>query len=321
MAFTIDTLQSVTQNYIAPKVTDATFKGCPYAYWLREQGRLSLRGGLAIRQPIIKQQLNSEWYTGTDPATLEVLEPFTAAEFNWYWLRVPFALTEEDIDKNGGPTGIVDLVDATTETASLTMIEALSSGLFGTNATATKQLDGLQNLFGASGTAYGGLTDTDFTSPAAWLTNIYTPITSDTLAAQDMRRMRGNVTRGAAKPNLGLCNFSVYAKIWALAQTNQRFGMERTASLGFDHIMFEDMPIMPDEHATGSGGGTADNWLMFLNTDYVKLVIHENKAFASRVYAPIPQQEVYIGKILFGGDQITTNRRMHSVFKTVNPNL
>ncbi len=322
MAFSINTLQALTQNYIAPKVVDSTFKGSPALYWFKENGRLSLKGGLAIRQPIIKAQLNNEWYSGTDPATLEVLEPFTSASYNWYWGRVTFALTEEDIDKNGGPDGIVDLVNATEETASLTMIEMLSSAFFGTNASAAKQMDGLQDLFGASGTSYGGLLDTDFVSPATWITNIHTLIgTANTLLALDLRIMRGKATRGQSKPNLGLCNFPTYGKVWALAQTAQRFGQERIASLGFDHMMFEDMPIMPDEHAPGSGNGSTDNWLMMLNTDYMKLVIHENKAFASRVYAPIPQQEVYIGKILFGGDLITSQRRAHSVTKAINPTL
>jgi len=321
VAFSINTLQSITQNYIAPRVVDNTFKGCPYAYWLKENGRLSLRGGLALRFPIIKAQLNFDWYSGTDPASLEVLEPNTAAQYNWFWGRVPYVITEEDIDKNSGPDGIVDIIDATEQNATLTLIEQLSLGLFGTNASAPKQPDGLQDMFAASGTSYGGLLDTDFVSPATWLTSIISPLVAGQLTAQEMRRMRGSVTRGAAKPNLGLCNFPVYNTIWRIAQGVQRFGMDPIAKLGFDHMMFENMPIMPDEHAPGTGYGTADSWLMFLNTDYIKLVIHENKAFISRVYAPIPQQEVYIGKIIVGLDQITTNRRMHAVIKTINPTL
>ena len=320
MAFTYNSLQALGKNYLAPRVTDNTFKGCPYGFWLKENGRLSIRGGSPINVPIIKAQLNSDWYsTGLTPATLEVKEPFTKAEYNWKFLRVPWALDETDILKNGGQE--IDLMDATEQVATLTMIEAFSTALFGTNASASSQLDGLQNMAGATGTAYGGLTDTDFVSPATWLMNIRTLAAAGTLTAVEMRIMRGNATRGRAKPNLGLCNFPVYGKIWALAQTAQRFGMERIAKLGFDHMMFEDMPIMPDEHSTGSGGGTQDNWLYMLNTDYIKLVIHEEQAFKSEVYHPIPQQEVKIGKIKVACNQITSNRRMHSVVKTIDSAL
>jgi hypothetical protein len=321
MAFSINTLQSITQNYIAPKVVDNTFKGNPYTYWLKENARLSLRGGLALRFPIIKSQLNFDWYSGMDSATLEALEPNTAATFNWYQGRCPFVIPEEDIDKNSGPDGIVDLIDSTEQTATLTAMESLATALFGTNSSAPKQVDGLQDLFGASGTSYGGLLDTDFVSPATWITSIVTPLTANTLTALEMRRMRGSVTRGNSMPNLGLCNFSVYAKIWNLAQNNQRFGMPESSKIGFNHIFFENMAIMPDEHAPGSGFGSTDNWLMMLNTDYIKLVVHENKAFISRVYAPIPQIEAYIGKLLFMLAHVTTQRRAHAVIKVINPTL
>lgn len=320
MAFSINTIQSITQNYIAPQVVDNTSKGNPYTWWLRENGRMQLRGGLTLRFPIIKSHLNFDWYSGMDSATLEALEPFTAASFNWYQGRCPFVIPEEDIDKNNGPDGIVDLVDAVTETAQLTLMEQLATALFGTNASAPKQVDGLQDMFAASGTAYGGLTDTDFTSPASWLTNILSSLLSgNVLSALDMRRMKGDATRGKATPNLGLCNFPVFGRIWQIAQTNQRFGMERIAKIGFDHIMFENMVIMPDEHAPGSGFTQTDNWLMMLNTDYIKLIVHESKAFISRVYAPIPQIEAYIGKLLFMIAHVTTQRRAHSVSKTVDP--
>ena len=321
MAFTINSLTALTNNYIAPSVVDSTFKGSPLAYWMKEQGRLSLRGGLAIRQPIIKAQLNSSWYSGLDSTTIEALEPFTSAEFSWKWAEVPVVIPEEDIDKNSGPDGITDIVEATKEVASLTMTELLASGLAGTNSSATKQMDGLQDMGAATGTAYGGLTDTDFVSPATWLMSIRTLLTTNTLVARDLRLGRGACTRGRSKPNLGYTNFPVYAKIWKLAQDSQRFGMERIAKLGFDHVMFEDMPIMADEHSPGSGGSGTDNWFWGLNTDRMKLVIHENKAFSSRVYAPIFQQQVFLAKILFGGNLITTERRAHFVFKLIDPTL
>lgn len=320
MAFTYNSLQSLTHKYIAPRVTDNGFKGAPYTYWLKQNGRVSLRGGETINEPIIKASLNYDWYTtGTTAAALEVKEPFTRAEYNWKFLRVPFALDEVDILKNGGDAGVVDIVNATEQTASLTMTDALATGLLGTNSSNSAQVDGLQDMFAATGTAYAGLTDTDFTSPFSWLTNIYSPLSAGTLTAVDMRRMRGNCTFGQVRPNLGLCNFSVYSKIMAIAQGVQRFGTEETAKLGFDYINYENMPIMADAYVTGSGYGTADNWLMFLNTDYIRLVVHSECAFKAQTYAPIPQQEVYIGKIKAALNQTTNMRRAHSVFKTVNP--
>lgn len=320
MAFTYNSLQALTQSYLAPRIVDATFKGAPLTYWLKENERLDLRGGATLQFPIIKAALNSDWYSGTDAATLVVAEPFTKAEYNWKFLRVPFVIAEDDLLKNMAENA-ADLLDATEQTASLTMIDALSTGLHGTNSSNSKQMDGLQDMYGASGTSYGGLLDTDFVSPATWLTSIYTLISSNTLTARDMRAMVGNVTRGSNKPNLGICNFAVYGKIWGLAQGSQRFGMDRIAKLGFDHIMFESIPIMPDAYMPGSGAGQTDNWLDFLNTDYIKLAVHEELAFKAVAYQPIPQQEVHIGKIKAALNLITTQRRAHTTAKLINPSL
>ena len=321
MAFNRTFLESVTQKHIVPKMADAVFKGCPLAYFLRENHTIKLAGGRNIVLPLILKEANAQWYDGVDVSDLEVIEPENSAQFDWKWLRVMFTIPETDLDKNGGEDGVINILEARKEWAELTLIENLSDGLYGTNSSNSKQIDGLQNLYGATGTAYGDLTDTDFTSPASWLSTDIAPLTANTLDEQEMRRMRGSVTRGASKPNFGTCNFPVYDKIWSLAQNDQRFGMEKVANIGFDNVVFEGMPIVPDEHASGSGYSNTDNVLYFLNMDYVQFFVHSNKAFASRVYEPLPQQNVWIGGVFLGCNLTTSNRRMHVQMNDVNPSL
>lgn len=319
MAFSRGNLESLTNKHIVPKLADAVFKGSPFAYWIKENRQVKLAGGRNIVLPLTLKEGNYSWYNAGDVSTIEVLEPFNSAQADWHWLEIPGALWETDIDKNGGEDGVINLLDATREWLQETMTETLSDMLQGTNASNSKQSPGAQDLFAASGTAYLGLTDTDFTSPASWLTSIVTPLVANTLDEHEMRRMRGNVTFGASRPNFGLCNFPVYNKIWKLVQADQRFGMEKIARIGFDHVMFEDMPIMPDTHAPGSGYGSTDNWLQFFNMDHVSLYVHENKAFSVRVYDPIPQQQAWMMKILLGCSFVTDNRRTHAVMKVINP--
>jgi hypothetical protein len=319
MAWNRTYFESITQKHIVPRIADAVFKGCPLAYFLRENHSIKLAGGRNIVLPIIHKEFTQDWYDGVDVADLEVIEPEQSAQFNWHWLRVMFSIPETDIDKNGGGDGVINILEARKDVAELSLIEGLSDALYGTNTSDSQVMPGLQDMAAASGTEYGSITDTDLTSPAAWLMDLLTPLTAGTLDEEEMRRMRGGVTRGASKPNLGTCNFPTYNTIWRLAQTDQRFGMEKVASIGFDHVVFEGMPIIPDEHASGTGYGTADSHLYFLNMDYVQLFIHENKAFASRVYDPLPQQNVYIGGIFLGASFTTNNRRMHAAYKTVNP--
>lgn len=319
MAFSTTTLETLTNKYIAPECVDNAFSGQPFAYWLRENGRLTLRGGRSITQPIVKDDLTAEMYDGLEPATLENVEVACPAEWDWKWGRIPFVIPETEIDKNGGDEGIVDIVETYTDVAKLTAVKLLGTNLHGTNASAPKNFDGLQNMAAASGTSYAQLLDTSFTSPANWLMYIHTPLSANICAPMDMRVMRGQTTYGSAIANLGLCNFSMYAKIWSLAETDQRFGQEKMASIGFDHVMFEGMPIIADSNAPGSGLTQTDNWLYFLNTDYIKLVLHSSKAFVSKVYPPVADYEAYVAKIKFGGNLITTKRGAHAVCKTFDP--
>lgn len=320
MAFSTSTLESLTHDHIVPEVVDNAFNGEPFAWYLREQGRVTIKGGRTIVQPIVKDDLTAEMYsTGLEPATLEAQEIVCTATWNWKWARVNFVIPEEEIDKNDGPDGVVDIVETYTEVAKLSAQKLLGTNLFGTNASDSKFFDGLQDLFAASGTAYAGLTDTSFTSPANWLTYIHTPLSNNILSDADMRHMRGNATYGNAKPNLGLCNFPNYGKIWAIATADQRFGQAKMADIGFEHVMFEGMPIIADDGASGTGLGANDNWLMFLCTDFLKLVFHANKVFVSKVYAPVADYEAYVAKIKFGGNLMTSKRGVHAVCKVFDP--
>lgn len=321
MAFNRTYFESITQKHIVPKVADAVFKGCPMAYYLRENHQVKLSGGRNIVLPLLIKEGNASWYDGVDVADLEVIDPEQSAQFNWHWLRTMVTIPETDIDKNGGEDGVIDIVETRKKWAELTLIENLSDAIYGTNSSDSKQMPGLQNLYGATGTSYGDLLDTDFTSPAEWLSQIITPLTANTLDPEEMRRMRGQATKGASKPNFGTCNFPVYNTVWRQAQDDQRFGMAQLANLGFDHVVFEGMPIVADEHAPGSGYANTDNWLMFLNMDYLSFYVHRNKAFSHRTFDPIPQQNVFIAGIYLGCSLTTNNRRMHSVIKVINPSL
>jgi hypothetical protein len=325
MSFNRTNLESLTQKRLIPRIADATFNGSPLAYWLRQNHSIKLAGGRNIVLPLIVQQLNSQWYDGVDIADLEQIDAFNSAQFNWQWLRVPFVIPETDLDKNNGEDGVINILQATQETAEMTIIDALSTALFGTNASDSRVMPGLQDMFGATGTSYGDLLDTDISSlpnsAGSWLSTTVTPLLPNTWNANEGRRMRGVVTKGMSKPNLGVCNFPVYNRIWLEAMNDQRFGMADAASLGFDTVLFEKMPIVADQHATGGGYDSTNNVLMFLNLDYVQFFIHEKKAFATRIYDPLPHQEVWIGKILLGCALTTNNRRMMSQMSTINPSL
>lgn len=312
---------SLAHEHFEPKLQDAVFKGDPFCHYIKENSAVEIRGGLAIRLGQVIQEGVFESFDRGDNTTLEVREPFNSAQAEWHYARATAALYETDILENEGEDGAIDLVSATRQWLEQTFTENLSDILHGSNSSNAKQSPGAQDLFGASGTTYLGLLDTDLTSPATWLSTIQTPLTVNTFSANEARRMRGAVTRGGSKPNLGVCNFPMYNRIWKEAQDDQRFGMEDAANLGFDTVFFEKMPIIADEHAPGSGYANTDNWLMFFNMDHIKLYIHKKWNFKVRSYDPMPQQEALIWKVLLAYSFATDARRTHVVGKVFNPSL
>ena len=321
MALARNMYQSLAHEHFEPRLQDAVFKGDPFLYYVKEHQTITLRGGLAIRMGQVIQEGVFESFDRGDSATLEVREPFNSAQAEWFYARTTAALYETDILENDGEDGVIDLVDGAVSWMEQTMTENLSDILLGSNSSSSKQSPGTQDLFGASGTAYCGLLDTDLTSPASWLSSIVTPLVAGTFNANEARRMRGGVTRGGSKPNLGVCNFPLYNRIWKEAQDDQRFGMEDSANLGFDSVFFEKMPIIADEHSSGTGYGTADNWLQFFNMDHIKFYVNPKWNFKVRSYDPLPQQEAAIWKTLLAYSFATDARRTHSVCKTFNPSL
>lgn len=322
MAFNRTYLESTTQKHIVPRIADGIFKACPFAYYLRENHTIKLAGGRNIVLPILYREGVAEWWDRVDVANLSVIEPEQSAQFDWKWLRVMVTIPDTDIWKNGGDDGIINILEARKQWAQLTLIENLSDGLAGTNSSNSKQIDGLQNLFGSSGTAYGDLLDTDMDDHGGdWLADDIAPLTANTIDPGELRRMRGAVTQGASKPNLALAPQGVFDCIWRMAQDNQWFQPAKSADIGFDVVTFEQMPIIVDNHITGSGYGSTDNCLYMLNMDHIQFFVHEKVAFTSKVFEPLPHQNVWIAGIYLGCNLTTDNRRMHVEMDDINPSL
>src|SRR3990167_9746058 len=158
--------QSLAHEHFEPRLQDAVFKGDPFLHYVKENRSVEIRGGLAIRLGQVIQEGVFESFDRGDNATLEVREPFNSAQAEWFYARATAALYETDILENDGEDGGIDLVYSTRQWLEQTVTENLSDILLGSNSSTPPPSPGVQDLFGATGTSYCGLLDTDLTSPA-----------------------------------------------------------------------------------------------------------------------------------------------------------
>ena len=320
MSLSIDQLNAVTTKYIQDYVADNYFQSQALLYHLKKKG-VMLDGGTKITFPVVNTAFTSVGsFSGTDtwsaPSYEQVL---TSAEFDWKEVRTSYAISQRDLLLNSSSKqGIVNLAKAYAEVAKMTLIDQISTELQGDGTTnSSKVFTGLGATLSASST-YGGIAVADMTT---WAAKIGTLTNAGELTLADMQRQWGTQTVGNDMPNLLLSNQSVFDKHVGLLDQNKRFVNTDVADGGFRSLTFNGAPHIVDNHVTGSGSGTADNWLEFLNTKWLTLYLHSMDNF---VTVPVPIQTTSRTKfyhLFVTGNLTCNNRRMQGAIKTINPAL
>lgn len=118
------------------------------ALWVRlaSRDRIMLDGGDKIRQSIIYDKLNSDWYTGLDE--FDVTRKLTKVPLIFTWKQAYANISIDGLSmlQNSGAAKVIDLVETEMETAKLTISDMLGTGVFGDGTgtvTSAKALDGL----------------------------------------------------------------------------------------------------------------------------------------------------------------------------------
>ncbi len=316
MTLSIGQLASFTQNHIVPKAVENVFGSNPLLFRLKEKG-IKYTGGLTYRQPIANAETSSQgMFRGFDLLATAANDQFTSAEYSLRQGYAHVTVSGEEELKNTGKEALLDLMEMKRQMAEMTLENTLGTGIQGSNADG-KSIDGLTNLLSTSIT-YGGIATADM---AAWKAKVPSLITTGTLAKIDIQRLLGSCTIGADKPTVMVTRQSVFDKIWALWEGQQRFEDGKMADAGFQSMKINGTPLIVDSHVTGSDGGTQDNWLEALNERYLFLLTHKDCDFK---VVPIPaqkDQDVKMVRILWAGNLACSSRRMHGVLKTIDPHL
>ena len=316
MALSIGQLASFTQNHIVPKAVDNVFNSNPLLFRLKEKG-IKYTGGLTYRQPLGNVATSSAGaFRGFDLLATAANDNFTSAEFELrqHYAHVTVSGAEEL--KNSGKEAILDLLEMKRQVAEMTLEHNLGTGIQGTNSSG-KDLDGLGLALSAS-TTYGGIAVADM---AEWIARVRTLATAGTLTKLELQKAVGAATIGADKPTVMVTRQSVYDKIWALWEGQQRFEDGKMADAGFQSMKVNGIPVVVDSHVSGTDGGNQDNWLELLNERYLFLLTHKDCDFK---VVPIPaqkDQDVKMVRILWAGNLACSSRRMQCVIKTIDPNL
>lgn len=318
MAITINDLNAITKEYIRPTIVDNYFKAQVLLYRLKAKGE-KLGGGTTLRVPVIFAPITSTGsFQGSDTWTAPSQDAIsTQAQYQWKENRASLAVSNRDIALNGAEN-VADIFRMYTDTATMTLAETMSTQLQSDGTgNGGKDIDGLAATLSASST-YAVL---DVASFPQWAAKIGTLANPGELTKFDMQAQFGSQTIGNEVPTVIVTTQLVFNKYMSLLTDNKRFVDTEQADGGFETLRFNNKPVVVDNHVAGTGAGTADSWMEFLNEKYLYLYTHKEFNFT---IVPVPAQStslLHMQHVVWMGNLACSSRRLQGAIKTIDPGL
>lgn len=274
-------------------------------------------GGERLVQPLMYgKNSTAASYSGYEALDTTPQEGIDSAEFNWKQYSVSISISGKEERQNSGQSKIIDLLDAKTKQAEMSLKETMTSGLFSDGTgNSSKNLTGLEAMVSDSGT-YGGINSTTYTW---WKAGVES--TSEALGLPKMRTAFNTASLGGKDtPDLIVTTQTLYekyeAQLTSVSASNvagsmsfRSEGTKKLGDAGFQVLEFKGTPIVWDEYCPS---GT----MYFLNTRHMKLVAHKDANFDTGDFIKPENQDAKVAQVLWMGN-LTCDRRK-SFYKLTN---
>jgi len=297
MALTYDQISGITERKFIPKLYDNIFNSNPLLQRLRKRSYELVDGGTSILVPLnYATPTASGWYFGADTLNVNDNDQITAAEYSWKALYTNISILRTDELKNAGDEQMVSLVKSKVKIAEKNMEDQLGTGIFSNNTNA-KSIVGLQYWMSTSNTI-GGISQSSY---SWWQPQLDSTTTTTSLSA--LQVVWNSCTIGSWSPTVAITTRSIFNYYYALLQPQQRFQDTDSARGGFQSLLFNGLPVLPDSHCPSSN-------FFFINEDYVHLFAHKEEDMRFEPFAKPINQNVKVAKIYWMGAFGTSNMRL-----------
>lgn len=329
MSINTNEVGSVVVQHILKEIPDALSKANYVWKLLADKQSHYVSGGTNIQFPIKLIANASQGFISGGSAAVNInqSQQLTYGALNWkfFYSNVSFSL-EEFTKTQNAPEAIMDFIDAKKEMAKSDAVRALTEGIHNSSTTNALSFDGLKDITAASGTAYGGLLDTDYATGA------YLPIIDTTTSSVSYDSIVKNLSKLRARAqqegspteytlDVGLWNASVEGAFLQAEQLKQRFYESKILETGFVGTKVNGVNFYLDNFVPGTqDGSTGDNYLYVLPSSVLKMAYKyglKGKKSPMDGSVVIPNQPIESNKMYFAGNLICNNRRMILVFKNL----
>lgn len=301
MAFpNISDILATTIESRTRQIADNVTKNNALLSKLEMKGKIkTFSGGSKILEELsFAENSNAGWYSGYDILPVGVSDVISAAEYNIKQAAVPVVMSGLEMLQNSGKERMIDLMESRLTVAESTLANLISGGLYsdGTGS-GGKEIDGLNAavpLDPTTGT-YGGIDRATWTFWRSQLEDVTAAASTPAAIQGQWNTLWSNLVRGMDRPDLIMCDNTVWSTYTESLQALQRFSSPEVGALGFPSLKYMDADVVLDG---GIGGFCPAGTAFFLNTDYIRYRPHANRNMVplspNRRYATNQDAEVQI---------------------------
>jgi hypothetical protein len=310
MTITIGQVRAITHDLVLNSLTDNVYQsaaGLRHFYNKREKQD----GGNDIGSPVIIGGVDSTtggWYTGASTLNDSEKADITRAKVEWKQVYETVLISNLDILKNNGSSGILKLVAAKVKIAEKRLKSRLATGIF-SNGSDALVFDGLEQIIGSGN--YAGLASGDIldeSGASAWLA--YQLTSAGTLTEVMQQRALGEATEDEDRPNVAFMRQNTYNEVWGILAAHQRIIVEDASFSGAGHdqkkvLMYNGIPHYVDSHMKAAS-------IYYVNSEYTKLHVHSMEDMKAQSFKQLEDINAIKERMLLTGNMFSCNRRSNS---------
>lgn len=303
---TWDTVLSTTMHNYRKTLTDNVFNGRPLLNYLMSNGRVrTVNGGYSIVEPLLLGPGEADSYSQWQTLEVHAQAGISAAQYPWKQLYATIIISGLEEAQNNGKEQVVSLIEAKVMQAEETLKDILSKMIYGTRGAAAKatDFDPFTSLIDATDPA-GGITPAAAPAPE----NQWRSLTYDATAGTGTDPLGNTITGGTGgwpaggaldgagleqllrraymvasdggsdRPDAIFCS-DVFEAYEGSLTPQVRYTDTSKANLGFQNLMFKDIPIYYDPDCP-------PGMVLFLNNKYIGLTIHSDRNFKQTPFSP-----------------------------------
>ena len=284
---------------------------------IRKKGNYKkIAGGTSIVEPLDyaanqTYQRFSDW----DIVDIRASDVLSAAEYQWKQIAMHVVASERELLVNSGDAQLEDLVAARMKNAYRTFANNFSSDMY-SSGSLSNQIGGLQHLIADTPTGTVGGIDANVWS--FWQNTVFdlsdnsVTMSASTIENSVLLPMWVSVGRGMNdQPDL-LVMSSEWYQLFEASQTSiKRYASAQEASAGFVTLKYKNADVIYDT----SDSGVPATHIYMINTDYVKLKVHENADLEVMDKKEPVNQFGEVVPFLWMGNMCCSNRKRLAVAK------